>query len=89
MSSSTACKFISGSFLQLTFNAAHFFLDQIDGECLDRCGFSGFDVDNFQQSGQVLLARFQGVAPARAALDLIEHGLRPDEAAPAGLRCLH
>ncbi|MNE64714.1 hypothetical protein D3C80_1601400 [compost metagenome] len=63
---------------QLTFHIAHFLLDQIDGEGLDRCSLSGFDVDDFQQSGQVLFARFQGVTPARAALDLIDHGLRPD-----------
>lgn len=67
------------SAFQLTFHIAHFFLDQSDGEGLDRCGLSGFDVDNLQQSGQVLLARFQGVAPAPAALDLIDHGLRLDE----------
>lgn len=32
---------------QFTFHIVHFILDQIDGECLDRCGLSGFDVDNF------------------------------------------
>lgn len=63
---------------QLTFHIAHFILDQIDGECLDSCGLSGFVVDNFQQSGQVLLARFQGVAPARTVLNLVDHGLGPD-----------
>lgn len=35
------------STFQLTFHIAHLILDQIDGECLDRCGLSGFDVDNF------------------------------------------
>ena len=64
--------------MQFTFRVSHFILYEIDRECLDRCGLSGFDVDSFQQSGQVLLARFQGVAPAGAALILIDHGRRSD-----------
>lgn len=63
---------------QFALYIAHFFFDQIYGKSLDSCSLSSFHVDNFQQSFQVLLARFQGVAPARAGLDLIDHGLRPD-----------
>lgn len=66
------------SAFQLAFHVAHFVFNQINGECLDRCGLSGFDVDNFQQGGQMLFARFQGVSPARAASDLSDHDLRPD-----------
>ncbi|MDU8456215.1 hypothetical protein [Pseudomonas syringae group sp. J254-4] len=64
--------------LSTYFYVAHFTLDQFDGECLNHRGLSGFDLDNPQQSGQVLLGCFQGVAPARAALDSIDHGFRPD-----------
>lgn len=56
---------------------AHFSLDQIDSECLDLRGFFGFDVDDFQQCGQVIFARLQGVGPARAASYLGDHDLYP------------
>lgn len=56
---------------------AHFSLYQVDSECLNLRGFFGFDINDFQQGGQMVFARLQGVGPACAALHLSDHDLYP------------
>ena len=55
----------------------HFSLDQVDSECLNLRGFSGFDIHDFEQGGQMVFARLQGVGPTCATLYLGDHDFYP------------